>query len=317
MPAGRLRYALRPAPGRPGGRARPDTRRVAPAPGPDGAAAHAVAGQEAARSIVTAEVLDAAGDPVPGRSAGPPTPPRAGVHEHRLCLQPVVRGQCLLRRRYSRTRCFSGVFLDEPRPRHPDVQLRAADIPPGVDADRRRRRQPVAGELGVPGRLHGLRDHLGLRPLVRRPVVLPPAQLRPAGRGPGPYSQVGAGFVLNDAYRDKSQKAIGAFFEFYLHAEVGVKYFISQNWSLDLEGGTPSHLEREHRGPELRRERRRGPDRVHLLLPVRWPVAIHDDRYRARLAAATDSRIESATLWPARSASGVSRRPPNGFPPPA
>jgi hypothetical protein len=52
-----------------------------------------------------------------------------------------------------------------------------------------------------------------------------------------PYSQVGAGFVLNDAYRDRSQKAVGAFFEFYLHAEVGVKYFVSKNWSLDLEGG--------------------------------------------------------------------------------
>ena len=52
-----------------------------------------------------------------------------------------------------------------------------------------------------------------------------------------PYSQVGAGFVLNDAYRDKTQDAIGAFFEFYLHVEVGLKYFVSKNLSIDLEGG--------------------------------------------------------------------------------
>jgi Lipid A 3-O-deacylase (PagL) len=52
-----------------------------------------------------------------------------------------------------------------------------------------------------------------------------------------PYNQLGAGWVLNDAYRDKTQKAIGAFFEFYLHYEIGVHYFVAPNMSLDVEGG--------------------------------------------------------------------------------
>ncbi|HVK08139.1 MAG TPA: acyloxyacyl hydrolase [Gemmataceae bacterium] len=65
---------------------------------------------------------------------------------------------------------------------------------------------------------------------LRRNFVGPDATLVP-------YSQLGAGFILNDAYRDKTQDAIGAFFEFYLHLEVGVKYFVSKNLSLDIEGG--------------------------------------------------------------------------------
>jgi hypothetical protein len=52
-----------------------------------------------------------------------------------------------------------------------------------------------------------------------------------------PYNQLGAGWVLNDAYRDKTQSAIGAFFEFYLHYEVGVHCFVAPNLSLDVEGG--------------------------------------------------------------------------------
>ncbi|MBO0698043.1 MAG: acyloxyacyl hydrolase [Zavarzinella sp.] len=52
-----------------------------------------------------------------------------------------------------------------------------------------------------------------------------------------PYSQIGLGWVLNDAYRDQTQRAVGALFEFYLHYEVGVKCFLAPNLSLDLEGG--------------------------------------------------------------------------------
>jgi hypothetical protein len=52
-----------------------------------------------------------------------------------------------------------------------------------------------------------------------------------------PYHQVGLGWILNDAYRDETQRAVGAFFEFYLHYEVGVKCFLAPNLSLDLEGG--------------------------------------------------------------------------------
>jgi Lipid A 3-O-deacylase (PagL) len=52
-----------------------------------------------------------------------------------------------------------------------------------------------------------------------------------------PYAQVGAGGVLNDAYRVRTQPAIGQAFEFYLRAEVGVKYFVAPNVSVDVEGG--------------------------------------------------------------------------------
>jgi lipid A 3-O-deacylase len=52
-----------------------------------------------------------------------------------------------------------------------------------------------------------------------------------------PYSQGGAGVILNDAYRDRVQHAVGQFAEFYLHAEVGLKCMITPDLSLDIEGG--------------------------------------------------------------------------------
>lgn len=52
-----------------------------------------------------------------------------------------------------------------------------------------------------------------------------------------PYTQFGLGFVLNDAYKDKDQHAIGAMLEFIAHLDVGAHYFVSENWSLDVEGG--------------------------------------------------------------------------------
>lgn len=52
-----------------------------------------------------------------------------------------------------------------------------------------------------------------------------------------PYTQLGVGGVYNDAYRDQTQEAIGGYFEFYLHAEAGLRWFIAPNLSLDLEGG--------------------------------------------------------------------------------
>jgi hypothetical protein len=52
-----------------------------------------------------------------------------------------------------------------------------------------------------------------------------------------PYAQVGAGGVLTDAYRVRTQPAIGQAFEYYLHYEVGVKCFVAPNLSVDVEGG--------------------------------------------------------------------------------
>jgi len=52
-----------------------------------------------------------------------------------------------------------------------------------------------------------------------------------------PYGQGGVGFVLTDAYHDQTQRAIGQAFEFHLHYEVGMKYFVTPNMSLDFEFG--------------------------------------------------------------------------------
>ena len=55
-----------------------------------------------------------------------------------------------------------------------------------------------------------------------------------------PYLQVGAGFVLNDAWKlrqGQDQPLLGESFEFLLRAEAGVRYMISDCVSLDIEGG--------------------------------------------------------------------------------
>src|SRR5262249_53580942 len=86
---------------------------------------------------------------------------------------------------------------------------------------------------GLPGAARTTHySHHPLRPaFFLRPHFLPPHP------GVVPYGQLGAGFLLNDAHQDETQSAIGSFFEFYLHAEIGLKYFVCKNLSLDIEGG--------------------------------------------------------------------------------
>ena len=52
-----------------------------------------------------------------------------------------------------------------------------------------------------------------------------------------PYAQLGLGLCFNDAYKDKEQHAIGALCQFVAHLDIGSRYFVSENWSVDLEGG--------------------------------------------------------------------------------
>ena len=52
-----------------------------------------------------------------------------------------------------------------------------------------------------------------------------------------PYSQIGGGVVFTDAYKDQTQRAIGQSFELIFHYELGLKYFVAPNLSLDIEGG--------------------------------------------------------------------------------
>lgn len=51
-----------------------------------------------------------------------------------------------------------------------------------------------------------------------------------------PYIQGGVGIVYNDAYKDKTQKAIGQAIEFTPQCSVGLHYLISDKWALDVEG---------------------------------------------------------------------------------
>ena len=52
-----------------------------------------------------------------------------------------------------------------------------------------------------------------------------------------PYVQAGAGFVLNDAYKDMTQRAIGEAFEFNLQVQAGLRFYVCERWSIDVEGG--------------------------------------------------------------------------------
>lgn len=50
-----------------------------------------------------------------------------------------------------------------------------------------------------------------------------------------PYIQIGAGIILNDAYKDMSQNEIGQRVEFTPQGSIGLRYFISGQWTVDLE----------------------------------------------------------------------------------
>jgi lipid A 3-O-deacylase len=49
------------------------------------------------------------------------------------------------------------------------------------------------------------------------------------------YFQIGAGAVVNDAYKDVSQSSIGQAIEFTLQGSLGLHYFISRKWTVDVE----------------------------------------------------------------------------------
>ena len=51
-----------------------------------------------------------------------------------------------------------------------------------------------------------------------------------------PYVQGGAGIVYNDAYKDKTQQAIGQAIEFTPQFSIGCRYLLTRSWSFDVEG---------------------------------------------------------------------------------
>ena len=52
-----------------------------------------------------------------------------------------------------------------------------------------------------------------------------------------PYLQIGAGGLWNDAYHDRSQRAIGEAFEFNLQANLGFRLMLNPRWAIAIEGG--------------------------------------------------------------------------------
>jgi hypothetical protein len=52
-----------------------------------------------------------------------------------------------------------------------------------------------------------------------------------------PYWQGGVGLAYTDANRDQNQRAIGQSVEFLLQAGAGFRYVLSENWTLEIEGG--------------------------------------------------------------------------------
>jgi hypothetical protein len=50
-----------------------------------------------------------------------------------------------------------------------------------------------------------------------------------------PYVQIGTGFMFTDTHLDKQQRGIGQFVECYSCVGSGVRCFLSDNWTLDLE----------------------------------------------------------------------------------
>jgi hypothetical protein len=50
-----------------------------------------------------------------------------------------------------------------------------------------------------------------------------------------PYIQIGAGVIVNDAYKDMSQSEIGQSVEFTPQGSIGLRYFIGRQWTLDVK----------------------------------------------------------------------------------
>jgi opacity protein-like surface antigen len=65
--------------------------------------------------------------------------------------------------------------------------------------------------------------------LVRYNIVYPESRIVP-------YMQVGAGVVYNDIYKDRDQGVIGQSIEFTFRSGIGIRFFVSDNWSIDVEG---------------------------------------------------------------------------------
>jgi hypothetical protein len=237
MPTGRLRYACALLLAVPTvGTAQPPAALIPP-PIPTGAPLTPLPGQDSVRSVITAEVAEPAAAPfLDGRTAPTGAPPAGHVRTD-CTFDSWCGGNVFAAGNTSCQVLLGAYFSNDLGP-----PIAAYNYVPLTFRHGWMLTDP-SDERRWPGNWEFLADftvsavtsdygHWFAGPsfYLRRNFVGPDATFVP-------YSQVGAGFILNDAYRDKTQDAIGAFFEFYLHLQVGVKYFVSKNLSLDLEGG--------------------------------------------------------------------------------
>jgi hypothetical protein len=113
------------------------------------------------------------------------------------------------------------------------INLRLGTMLNTPDPDRRflRGNFEIIGELWTAPALNGY-AHIAVGPdiMLRYNFVSGDCRLVP-------YIQGAAGIVYNDGYRDKLQDTIGAAVEFSLQTQAGCRYLLSDNWSMEVEGG--------------------------------------------------------------------------------
>ena len=89
--------------------------------------------------------------------------------------------------------------------------------------------EPIIELNGAPTRQLG-NEFVGASFILRYNFVQPTCRIVP-------YVQIGAGVQYNNAYKDQSQDALGQPLEYVGQAQIGVRWFVCRNFSLDVEGG--------------------------------------------------------------------------------
>ena len=237
MPAGRLRYVCALLLAAPVAGLAQTPAALIPPPVPTGAPLTPLPGQEAGRSIITADVLEAPATPFLDGRPAQTNPPQAGVYStdcdfNSWCGDNVFSGG-----RSSFQVLLGGYFSGKPGPPIPSFDYVPLTFRQGwmltnpSDDGLLRGNWEFLADVTVSA-ITSDYGHWFAGPsfYLRHNFVQPEAFLVP-------YAQLGAGFILNDLTGTNPRRPSAKFFEFYLHAEVGVKYFISKNWSVDLEGG--------------------------------------------------------------------------------
>jgi Lipid A 3-O-deacylase (PagL) len=88
-----------------------------------------------------------------------------------------------------------------------------------------------------------------------------------------PYLQAATGFVLTDAYRDQSQRAVGEEFEFLQQLEVGVRWKMNESLAIESEFGL------QHISNAGLASRNFGVNAIGVSIGLRWNFGVEHARY--------------------------------------